>query len=212
MHLVDRVQLGVVVVAQAPRLVVDHGLELRQPLRHRQDLVDLLLVLDRGEAHLGMREHVGQLVGHRVGIDRHRDDAERLRRHHRGIEPAAGWRRRSRWCRRAARPGDAGRPHRRAPRRAAAPRSSVCQMPRSLCRIAGRSPKLRALRISNFGKVSALGGTLGSPRLPPNRPRNRDARRGMFPSPAAPAAGPRVDKNGPARTGQASAVPHLTKG
>ena len=80
------VKPGVVVVAQAPPLVVDHGLELRQAVRHRQDLVDLLLVLDRGEAHLGMREHIGQLFRDGVGIDRHRHDAERLGRHHRGIE------------------------------------------------------------------------------------------------------------------------------
>ena len=62
-------------------------LELRQPLRDRQDLVDLLLVLHRGEAHLGVGQHVGQLVGDRVGIDRHRDGAERLRRRHRPVEP-----------------------------------------------------------------------------------------------------------------------------
>ena len=83
---VHGVQPAVVVVAQAPPLVIDHGLELRQAVGHRQNLVDLLLVLDRGEAHLGMREHVGEFVGHRVGIDRHRHDAERLRRHHRRIE------------------------------------------------------------------------------------------------------------------------------
>ena len=83
---VHGVQPGVVVVAQAPPLVVDHGLELRQAVRHRENLVDLLLVLDRGEAHLGVREHIGQLVRDRVGIDRHRHDAERLRRHHRRIE------------------------------------------------------------------------------------------------------------------------------
>ena len=84
---IDRMQPGVIVVAQAAQLVIDHGLELRQPLRHRQYLVDLLLVLDRGEAHFRMGEHVTELVRHRVGIDRHRDDAERLRRHHRRVEP-----------------------------------------------------------------------------------------------------------------------------
>ena len=52
----------------------------------RQDLVDLLLVLDGGETHLGMRQHIGQLVGDGVGIDRNRNGAERLRRHHRPIE------------------------------------------------------------------------------------------------------------------------------
>ena len=76
-----------IVVAQPARLVVDHLLELRQPLGDRQDLVDLLLVLDRGEAHVGMRQHIGQFVGDRVGIDRHRNGAERLRRHDRPVEP-----------------------------------------------------------------------------------------------------------------------------
>ena len=41
-----------------------------------------LLGLHRGEAHFGMCQHIGQLIRHRVGIDRHRHDAERLRRHH----------------------------------------------------------------------------------------------------------------------------------
>ena len=36
---------------------------------------------------LGMREHVGHLVGDRVGVDRHRHGAEPLRRRHRPIEP-----------------------------------------------------------------------------------------------------------------------------
>ena len=83
---VDRMQVAVVVVAQAAPLVVDHLLELGQAIHDRHDLVDLLLVLDRGEAHLGVRQHEGEFVGHRVGIDRHRHRAEHLRRHHRPIE------------------------------------------------------------------------------------------------------------------------------
>ena len=86
-HLLDRTQVGPVVVAQALVLVVDHGLELRQPRCHRHDLIDLLLVLDCGKTHLGMGQHERQLVRHRVGIDRHRDRAEHLRRHHRFVEP-----------------------------------------------------------------------------------------------------------------------------
>ena len=75
-----------IVVAQAALLVVDHQLELGQALHDRQDLVDLLLILDRGEAHLGVGQHVGEFVGDRVGIDRHRNRAEHLGRHHRPIE------------------------------------------------------------------------------------------------------------------------------
>ena len=72
---------------------------------------------------LGMVEHIGHLVGDRVGIDRHRNGAERLRRAHRPIEPRPV----------GADDGDlvaaleaelaAGRARRRAPRRAPAPRS-----------------------------------------------------------------------------------------
>ena len=86
---VDGMEAAVVVVAQPPRLVVDDLLELRQPLGHGQDLVDLLLVLDRREAHLGMGQHIGELFGDGVGVDRHRHGAEHLRRHHRPVEPGA---------------------------------------------------------------------------------------------------------------------------
>ena len=84
-HLVDVAQVGAVVVAQPLGLVVDDGLELRHLLRHGQDLVDLLLILHRGELHLGVGEHIGELVRHRVGVDRNRHRAERLRRHHRSV-------------------------------------------------------------------------------------------------------------------------------
>ena len=84
--LVDRMQVAVIVVAQAARLVVDHLLQLRQAVLYRHDLVDLLLVLDRGEAHLGVGQHERQFLGDRVGIDRHRNGAEHLGRHHRPIE------------------------------------------------------------------------------------------------------------------------------
>ena len=87
LHVVDPGQAGVVVVAQAARLVVDDVLQRRQPVGDRQDLVDLFLVLDDRERHLGMLEHVGHLVGDRVGIERHRHGAQRLAGAHRPIEP-----------------------------------------------------------------------------------------------------------------------------
>ena len=73
-------------VAQAPLLVVDHQFQLRQAVLHRLDLVDLLLVFDGGQPRLGMSQHKGQFFGDRVGVDRHRDRAEHLRRHHRPVE------------------------------------------------------------------------------------------------------------------------------
>ena len=78
-----------VVIAQAPRLVVNDLLELRQPFRDGDDLVDLLLVLHRGKPHVGMGEHVGELLGDRVGVDRHWNGAQHLRRRHRPVEPRA---------------------------------------------------------------------------------------------------------------------------
>ena len=62
-------------------------LQRRDALGAGIDLVDLLLVLHDREADPGMVEHIGHLVGHRVGIDRHRDGAERLRRGKGPVEP-----------------------------------------------------------------------------------------------------------------------------
>ena len=81
------VQAVRVVAAQAARLVIDQMLKLRDFLGKRLDLVDLLLVLHHGEANAGMVEHIGKLLGDRIGIDRHGHGAERLRRRERPIEP-----------------------------------------------------------------------------------------------------------------------------
>ena len=79
-------QVVVVVVPQAALLVVRYLLELRQPLHDRENLVDLFLVLDRRVARLGMGQHEGEFIGHRIRIDRHRDGPEHLRGHHRPIK------------------------------------------------------------------------------------------------------------------------------
>ena len=164
-----------VVVAQAARLVVDDVLEPRQPLRDRQDLVDLLLVLDHRERDLGMLEHVGHLVGDRVRLDRHRHAAEHLRGRHRPVEPRPV----------VADDGDlvaALEPElsqadaQGAHLVAHLAQVQVCQMPRSLWRIAGRSACSRALRISSLGNVSGLasfataGNSCSSAVLPKSRP------------------------------------------
>jgi hypothetical protein len=85
-HRVHRMQKRLIVIAQAPRLVVEHALELRQLLLHRADFVDLLLVFDGGKSHLRVREHVGKFLRHRVGIDRYGSNAEHLRGHDRPVE------------------------------------------------------------------------------------------------------------------------------
>ena len=78
-----------VVVLQSARLVINDLAKMRQPIRHRDDLVDLFLVLDDGQRHLGMRQDESHLVGDGIGINRHRHGAERLARAHRPIEPWA---------------------------------------------------------------------------------------------------------------------------
>ena len=74
------------IAGQAARLVIDHIGQRRYFAGARPDLVDLLLILHHGEAHAGMVEHIGHLVGDGVRIDRHRNGAERLRRRESPVE------------------------------------------------------------------------------------------------------------------------------
>ena len=90
LHVVDPGELRAVVVAQAARLVIDDVAQRGQPVGDRQHLVDLLLVLHHRDRDLGVLEHIGHLVGDRVGIDRHRHGAERLRRRTSPSRAAAG--------------------------------------------------------------------------------------------------------------------------
>ena len=53
----------------------------------RQDLVHLLLILDDGDDAAGIVEHVAELIGNRIGIDRNGNRAERLRGEKGPIEP-----------------------------------------------------------------------------------------------------------------------------
>ena len=78
MHVLEGMHAGGVVGGQSAVLVVNDPLELRQPVGDGNDLVDLLLVLDDGDPRLGVLEHVGHLVGHRVLIDGDGNAAEAL--------------------------------------------------------------------------------------------------------------------------------------
>jgi hypothetical protein len=60
--LVETCRPGVVVVAQAARLVVDDLDSAPGSFGEGEDLVDLLLILHDGEAHAGMVEHIGHLL------------------------------------------------------------------------------------------------------------------------------------------------------
>ena len=82
----EGVEAGCVVAGQPARLVIDDVGQRRDFGGRRPDLVDLLLVLHHREAHAGMVEHIGHLVGDRVGIDRHGNRAERLRRREGPVE------------------------------------------------------------------------------------------------------------------------------
>ena len=75
-----------IVTAQTPRLVVDEPAQAGEAVGHREHFVDLLLVLVDRELHLGVLEHIGHLLGDRIGIERHRHGTERLAGAHRPIE------------------------------------------------------------------------------------------------------------------------------
>jgi hypothetical protein len=83
---VERAEPFVFVVLQPARLFVEHALQPLQPRPDRQHLVDLLLVLRHDEPRAGEFEHAGDLVGHGVGVERHGDGADHLRRRQRPVE------------------------------------------------------------------------------------------------------------------------------
>ena len=90
LHVLKSDQPAVVVVLQTARLVInDLRASCGSRSRDRDELVDLLLVLDHGQRHFGVRQNVGHLLGDGVGIDRHRHGAERLAGAHRPIKPRA---------------------------------------------------------------------------------------------------------------------------
>ena len=75
-QLVQRGQARLVVLAQAARVVVKDMGQLRALGAQFEHLVDLLLVLDHGEAHLGVVDRKHAFGGHRVLVQRHRNRAQ----------------------------------------------------------------------------------------------------------------------------------------
>ena len=86
LELVEAQQARVLVVPQAPRVVVDDVLELRALGADVEQLVHLLLVLDHREARLGVVDDELHLLLDGVLVERHRDAAERLGGQHRPVE------------------------------------------------------------------------------------------------------------------------------
>jgi hypothetical protein len=76
-----------IVILQPARLVIDDVFERGDAVGEGLDLVDLLLVADHREARAGMIEHIGHLLGHRVGVDGNGNGAESLRRGERPVKP-----------------------------------------------------------------------------------------------------------------------------
>ncbi len=75
-----REQPGVGVFAQAAAVVVDDPPQLGQLARDLQELVDLLLVLGKGDLGLGVVEQILDLLAERVLVDAERHRAHALRR------------------------------------------------------------------------------------------------------------------------------------
>jgi len=91
-RLLDRlevVQELLAVLFETAGIVVDDMLDMRTAVEYFEHLVDLLLVLDQRDLDVGIVEHVGHFVGHRILVKRHRHRAERLRRGHAPVESRA---------------------------------------------------------------------------------------------------------------------------
>ena len=85
----ERGQAGLVVVAQAARVVVPDVRELRALRADLQHLVDLLLVLHHTETHLGVVDRKDAFTAHGVLVQRHRNGAQRLGGQHGGVQARA---------------------------------------------------------------------------------------------------------------------------
>ena len=72
---VEAVQKVLRVVTQPARVVEDDVREIAAALPDLQQLVDLLLVLDDGEMHVRVVQHVDHLLGHGVLVERDRHAA-----------------------------------------------------------------------------------------------------------------------------------------
>ena len=73
-------------MAQSSRILVHDVRGSRHARAHLEHLVELLLILDDGQADLGVLEHVDHLGGYRVLVKRHRNRAQNLRGHHRAVQ------------------------------------------------------------------------------------------------------------------------------
>jgi len=73
-------QKGLVVVPHPAPVRKDNLFDAWTALLYRQKLVDLFLVLGDREAHLGVIEDEGHLLGDRILVDRHRHTAQSLGR------------------------------------------------------------------------------------------------------------------------------------
>ena len=84
-ELVERRKARLATVAQAAWVVEPDPRQRRAAAAHVEQLVNLLLVLDDRERHVGVGDRKDELAGGGVLVERHRDRADRLRRQHRGI-------------------------------------------------------------------------------------------------------------------------------
>jgi hypothetical protein len=82
----DIVEVGLIVMTHASRIVVDDMLQQRHSIHDVQQLVHLLLVLDRGKANGRVLEDEQHFIRHRVLIERHRNAAEALGGAHHHVE------------------------------------------------------------------------------------------------------------------------------
>ena len=85
-ELLQRAQTGRRIVAQTARVIKNNVLQGRAALAYFKQLVDLLLVLDDCNTHVGVGDRKHAFSAHGVLVQRHWYGAYRLRRQHGGIQ------------------------------------------------------------------------------------------------------------------------------
>ena len=86
---IDRFDAALLIIAQAPIIVINNVAQLRALLADFQDLIGLLLILNHGDAYRGVSEYINHFGCHRVLIHGDRNRTQTLSCNHARVKPRA---------------------------------------------------------------------------------------------------------------------------